>query len=174
MATASTQRRRDHEMLRKRDKEMVPRLLLRAMLGLVVCALVIVVYARITDRPLVAAPPQGIPMVAERVIVLEGSMTGAARVFDLDGRMVADFDADTGGFVAGIWRVLQRERNKHRVAVDLPVRLVLYEDNRLSLFDDFTGWRAELIGFGIDNYRIFYNLLDAPVIEPVAETAVTH
>lgn len=171
MTTASAQRRRNHEMLRKRDKEMIPRMLLRAMLALVVCALVIVAYARITDRPLVAAPPEGVAMVAERPIVLSGSMSGAATVRDLDGRIIAEFDGDQGGFIAGVWRVLQRERMKHRVPVDLPVRLVLFEDNRLSLFDDFTGWRAELIGFGIDNYRIFYDLLAAEPIAPAAETA---
>lgn len=45
-----------HELAR-RDKEMIPTLLLRAMLFLVVACLVLVAYARITDRPLEAKFP---------------------------------------------------------------------------------------------------------------------
>ncbi len=162
MVSVAKKRALDHEALRKRDKEMIPTLLLRAMFIMVLCSLAIVAYARLTDRPLVAAPPENTPVVAERAIILHGSMSGAALVLDTDGRLLADFPDDQGGFVAGVWRVLQRERAKHKVNGDLPVNLILFEDNRLGLRDDFTGWRAELIGFGIDNYRIFLGLLEEP------------
>lgn len=162
MVSVTKKRALDHETLRKRDREMIPTLLLRAMFVMVICTLIIVGYARLTDRPLVAAPPVDTPVLAERAIILHGSMSGAARVLDTDGRVLADFGGDEGGFIAGVWRVLQRERAKHKVDLDLPINLVLFEDNRLGLRDDFTGWRAELIGFGIDNYRIFLNLLAEP------------
>jgi putative photosynthetic complex assembly protein len=164
------QRQRLNEIA-KRDKEMIPRMLLRAMLLMVVCAVALVVFARLTDRPLVAAPPQGIPMVTERIIVLSGDMAGRALVTDMDGRVIADLPGDQGGFVAGIWRVTQRERMLRGLPDTLPLRLVLYEDSRLVVYDDFTGWRAQLIGFGIDNYRTFYRLLDAPAIDPATAGA---
>ncbi|MBK5933462.1 putative photosynthetic complex assembly protein [Rhodovulum imhoffii] len=140
--------------------DLIPPALLRGVLFLVAACLVIVAYARITDKPLVATPDDSIPVAQERRIVLEGSMSGAATVFDIDGNVIADFSSDEGGFVAGIWRVLQRERNKHGVALDAPVRLARYENGRLALHDDLTGWRAELIGFGADNAAVFARLLD--------------
>ena len=170
MATLTANRRtKELRAIAKRDKEMIPRMLLRAMLLMVVISVLLVVFARLTDRPLVAAPPVGIPMVHERVIVLAGDMAGRALVTDMDGRVIADLPGDQGGFVAGIWRVVQRERMLRKLPDDLPLRLVLYEDSRLVIYDDFTGWRAQLIGFGIDNYRVFYNLLDAPAQDPVAQ-----
>ena len=169
MATATDfNRQRSHQELRQRDKEMIPRILVRAMFLMVLAALALVAYARLTDRPLVAAPPQGVEVITERVVVLSGDMAGRALVTDMDGNVIADLPGDQGGFVAGIWRVLQRERMLHRMPDNLPVRLTLYADNRLVVYDDFTGWRAQLIGFGIDNYRTFYNLLDAPVIDSAA------
>lgn len=160
MAATSPQRITPQERLRRRDKEMVPKNLLRAMLALVLACLLIVTYARVTDRPLAAAPPTGVPVVKERQIVLFGDMSGAARVLDVHGNVIADLDATKGGFVSGMWRVLQRERGKHRVSLDAPVRLVAWQDGRISLIDDSTSWRAELTGFGADNLAVFARLLD--------------
>lgn len=163
MVSATQQRALDHEALRKRDREMIPTLLVRAMFALVVCVLIIVAYARLTDRPLVAmADDTATPVVADRLIVLNGSMSGAAQVHDMDGTLLADLGNDKGGFVAGIYRVMLRTRMQANVPVDAPIRLVLFDDSRLALRDDYTGWRAELMGFGVDNYRVFFNLLDLP------------
>lgn len=173
-AEAARQRREAEDSLRKRDKEMIPRMLLRAMFILVLASLAIVTYARVTDRPLVAMPPADTPILAERSIILYGDMSGAARVTDPEGRIIATLAEDQGGFVAGIWRVLVRERQSRGVPLDAPIRLVLFADNRLGLRDDHTGWRAELIGFGIDNYRTFLRLLQqAPASAPATGAGVT-
>lgn len=148
------------DRLRQRDREMIPATLLRAMLALVLASLAIVAYARLTDRPLEAAPPTGVAVAKERAILLYGDMSGAARVLDLNGSVIADLDPTQGGFISGVWRVLQRERTKNRVALDAPVRLVLWQDGRISILDDTTGWRAELTGFGADNLDAFARLLD--------------
>jgi putative photosynthetic complex assembly protein len=149
-----------HERLRQRDREMIPKTLLRAMFALVLASLVIVTYARLTDRPLEALPPSGVPIAKERLIVLHGNMSGAATVLDLNGEVIADLDPTKGGFIAGVWRVLQRVRGQAQVALDAPVRLVLWQDGRLSILDDTTGWRAELTGFGADNLDAFARLLN--------------
>jgi putative photosynthetic complex assembly protein len=153
---------RGEARLRHRDRDMVPVLLLRAMLVLVICALLITTYAVVTDRPL-----EGMPKLAEEGVLRERSIliqadgsTGAARVFDEMGTVIADLDADQGGFVAGVHRALSFERNRQGVPEEAPVRLVLYETGQLSLRDDLTGWRAELIGFGADNARVFVRMLD--------------
>ena len=148
------------QRLRQRDREMIPKVLLRAMLALVVACLLIVTYARLTDRPLEAMPPQDMAIVKERALVIRGSMSGAATVLSPDGTVIADFHSDKGGFVAGIYRVLDRVRGQRGLPADLPVRLVAWEDGRLSLLDDATGWRTELTGFGADNLATFARLLD--------------
>ncbi|MEM7731052.1 MAG: photosynthetic complex assembly protein PuhC [Pseudomonadota bacterium] len=149
--------------LRARDKEMIPTLLLRAMGVMVLCALLIVTYARLTDRPLEAMPAMDgeVAVVKERAIFLDADgVSGAARVLDANGVVIADFDATQGGFVAGVQRVLQFEREKRGLGMETPIRLVLFENGQLSLRDGVTGWRAELLGFGAKNADTFAKLLD--------------
>ncbi|NSX53454.1 photosynthetic complex assembly protein PuhC [Parasulfitobacter algicola] len=147
------------QKLVERDKEMIPIALVRAMFGLAAVCLIIVIFARVTDRPLEAIPDMA-NVAQERVIVLQGEMSGAATVLDAQGNIIADLDPTQGGFVAGVYRVLERERTKHRIALDSPVRLVRFENGRLMIFDDTTKWRADLMGFGADNHAAFAKLLD--------------
>ena len=149
--------------LRRRDREMVPTILVQAVGTLVVCALFIVGYARLTDRPLEAMPPMeaSAGVAQSRTIFIDADgATGAARVLGPDGTVLADLGPEEGGFVAGVHRALLFERARQGVDAGAPVRLVRFETGALSLRDDLTGWRAELIGFGADNARTFARLLD--------------
>lgn len=149
--------------LARRDREMVPTVLVRAVGTLMACALLIVGYARLTDRPLEAMPPmeETAAVAQSRTIFIDADgTTGAARVLDADGTVIAQLDPSQGGFVAGVHRALQFERARRGVDADAPVRLVRFETGQLSLRDDATGWRAELIGFGADNAATFARLLD--------------
>ncbi|WP_415922631.1 photosynthetic complex assembly protein PuhC [Tateyamaria sp. SN6-1] len=143
------------------ENELVPRVLVRAMVALVLVILSLVTVARLTDRPLESTPPDT-AILAERVIHLSGDASGAARVLDDTGTVIASFAPDKGGFVAGIDRVLQRERTKIGADLSAPVLLRLREGNRLSLYDPTTDWSAELMGFGADNLRTFARLLEPP------------
>lgn len=149
-----------HEQLRERDREMIPSVLLRAMLFLVLAVLVIVAFARLTDRPLEATRPEGVPVVQERSLQIFGDMSGAARVLDENGVVIADLSPEEGGFISGMSRVLSRERMKVGVPDSAPVRLVQYADGHLALFDDTTGWTAQIAGFGADNKAAFARLLE--------------
>ncbi len=150
------------QKLAVRDKEMIPTVLIRAMFVLCICVLIIVAYARLTDRPLEAMPPtvEDVPVVQDRMIRLYGEMDGSARVLDLDGNVIATLAADEGGFVAGIYRVLERERGAVGLSGSEPIRLVRFSDGRIGLRDDLTDFRAELIGFGRDNTLAFARLLE--------------
>lgn len=141
------------------QKELVPRALLLAMALLVAGALALATYARVTDRPLEALPANG-PISTEREIIIFAEMNGAAQVLDAGGMHIASLRPDRGGFVAGVQRALAHERGKHGVPEDTPVRLVRFEDGRLALFDDLTGWRMEIHGFGQDNTAAFARLLE--------------
>lgn len=150
------------QKLVQRDKEMVPTILVRAMFILCVCVLIIVSYARLTDRPLEAMPPSEAeaPAVQERMIRIFGQMDGSARVLDIDGTVIADLGPEEGGFVAGIYRVLERERGAVGLHASEPIRLVRFSDGRIGLRDHLTDFRAELFGFGADNEAVFARLLE--------------
>lgn len=151
----------DQTRLRSDADEIVPTMLVRLMFALVLAVLALVTVATLSGRPLESTAPET-PVIKERVIYLSGDISGAARVLDETGTLLADFASDKGGFVAGIERVLYRERMKHGVDANGPVLLQLREGNRLSLTDPSTGWSAELMGFGADNTRSFARLLDQP------------
>lgn len=146
----------------ERDKEMIPTVLIQAMFVLCVCVLIIVGYARLTDRPLSAMPPtlEEAPIVTERLIRIYGQLDGSARVLDIDGNLIADYANDEGGFIAGIYRVLERERGAVGADASDPIRLVRFADGRLGLRDEITDFRAELFGFGPDNEAAFSRLLE--------------
>ena len=150
------------QKLVERDKEMVPTILVRAMFALCISVLIIVAYARLTDRPLEAMPPSEaeVPVVQERIIRIFGQMDGSARVLDVDGSLIADLGPTEGGFVAGIYRVLERERGAIGLSPSEPIRLVRFSDGRIGLRDDLTDFRAELFGFGASNEAVFARLLE--------------
>lgn len=141
--------------------EMIPAILLRLVFALVLAVLALVTVAKLSGRPLEATPAQT-EIVRERAIFLEADAGGAVRVLDNKGSVLADLDPDQGGFIAGVERVIARERMKRAVGHGGPVLLQLREGHRLSILDPETGWTAELMGFGADNVRSFARLLDQP------------
>lgn len=145
--------------LRHKDDELVPIIMVRAMFALVVVCLVLVAAARVSGRP-IAAMPSKAPVIAQRAVFLSGDTSGAARVLDAHGTVLASLSSEQGGFVAGVQRVIERERNKIGAPLSGPVVLQLREGNRLSISDPSTGWSAELMGFGATNFRSFARLLD--------------
>ena len=150
------------EKLVERDKEMVPVVLVRAMAILCICVLIIVSYARLTDRPLSAQPPtvEDVPIVTERLVQIYGELNGSARVLDTNGSVIATFAPDEGGFIAGVYRVLERERGAVGAMASDPIRVVRFADGRIGLRDPLTDFRAELVGFGADNEAAFARLLE--------------
>lgn len=140
------------------DRDTIPRFLVRAMFVLVMTVLALVTYARLTDMPLSATPPVS-DVLIERSVVLHGEISGAATVTEPDGSVILDLGPDDGGFVSGVYRVIVHERAKNRVALDTPVTLRRQENGRVSIHDPSTGWSADLMGFGIDNARVFARLL---------------
>jgi putative photosynthetic complex assembly protein len=143
----------------EQQREIISRRLLRAMGVLVALSLALVTFARLTDRPLEAMPVDG-KIIQERVIHIFADMSGAARILDENGSVIADLPPTEGGFVAGVWRAVVFERHKVGVDPGAPVRLMRFADGRLALRDEIGGGRYELIGFGNDNAATFARLLN--------------
>lgn len=141
------------------EDRMIPKVLIRAMLGLVLATLAIATFARVTDRPLLSTPPMS-PVKAEASLILEAdASSGAATVRLADGTVLAKLGPEEGGFVAGVNRVIVRERTKHRIAQGAPIILQAFENGRMAITDPKTGWSADLMGFGETNAAAFARLL---------------
>jgi putative photosynthetic complex assembly protein len=139
------------------EKDMIPRVLLWAMVALAMSSMAITAFAVLTDRPPVAQP-QVAEVLRERWIVLEGHGAKAVTVRDVDGALLVDLAH--GGFVTVIQNGLQTERKKYSVDPLRPVRIVEYQNGRLAVEDPDTGWSVELYAFGGDNKAAFERLLD--------------
>lgn len=138
------------------EKDMIPKPLLLAMLGLVLATLAIVSLSVLTGRPPVGQPAPA-AVVAERTIYLQGG--GAQAVTVLDENRSLLLDLPHGGFITVIQNGVQRARLTARVDQSLPVRIVEYANGRLTVVDDHTGWSAELGAFGSDNKAAFERLM---------------
>ncbi|MDJ0823677.1 MAG: photosynthetic complex assembly protein PuhC [Paracoccaceae bacterium] len=143
---------------RHSPEELVPKAMIRLLLGIVGLCLLMVSAHVWTGAPKQSTPPVS-GVVKEVVLFLEGDMSGAARVLDSTGTVIADLSPEEGGFVSGVWRVLQRERTNARVDLNGPVRVTATENGRMAIFDPSTGWGADLMGFGQDNAAAFAKLL---------------
>ncbi|ABA79466.1 photosynthetic complex assembly protein [Rhodobacter sphaeroides] len=139
-----------------KDKELIPPFLLKAMFALALGSVLMVSWAVWTGREPTGKPAPA-PVVAERQLVLQGLGEQAVAVRTPEGETL--FEAENGGFVTVIQIGLKRARTVHRIEGNPPVRLVKYENGRLSLQDDATGWSAELQAFGPDNEAAFERML---------------
>lgn len=140
--------------MQKRDREMIPRVLVYAMFGLALSSLALVSFAVLTDRPLVGvAEPE--PLIARHEVILEGE-GNASKVTSTDGWVL--MDTQHGAFVTVIRSGLTRERLVHRVTGNPPVVIEQYQSGRMTLTDPATGWQVELSSFGAGNRAHFERL----------------
>ncbi|WP_147127647.1 photosynthetic complex assembly protein PuhC [Shimia ponticola] len=150
----------EQQKLGKRDKEMIPLVLVRAMFGLALLSVIIVAIARFTDRPLVGVASLP-PVVAEKAILFTpGQDRGSYIVTDLDGKTLVTSSDHLAGFIGVMGQVLDRKRMLAGVEDGTPLRVVRRENGRIDIVDDAANFTVELMGYGADNVRVFANLLD--------------
>lgn len=138
------------------DPDKIPAPLLRAILALVLTSLLLVSYAVYSGRAHVGVPKSA-EVVQERSIILQGGGAQAVTVLDTDGNVLIDLPH--GGFITVIQNAMERARLTAGVDKLLPLRIVRYENGRLSAVDDYSGWSAELGAFGSDNRAAFERLM---------------
>lgn len=146
------------QKLAERDKEMIPLVLIRAMFALALFSLVLVAYARFTDRPLVGIPPAG-EIVAETPFTFEHFPSGEVHVIGLDGSVLASSRDDRSGFIEVIWRVQDRARMLAAYEGDAPSKVVRFDTGRVAIIDTAISKQIELSGYGSDNVAAFASLL---------------
>ena len=138
------------------DPDMIPSVLLKAMLALVIASLAVVTFSVVTGRDHTGVPKPA-EIVAERTIILQGGGAQAVVVLDKNGEVLMDLPH--GGFITVIQNAVERARFTAGVDKLLPIRIVQYANGRLTAVDDYTGWSAELGAFGSDNRAAFERLM---------------
>ncbi len=145
-----------HEVLRERDREMIPTPLVRLMLALVIASLLLVSYAVLTGREPTGQPKDS-AVIADRQLIVRTGGAKAVTLYEPDGTLLMHLDH--GGFVTVIGSGLDRARTVSRVSEDAPVTLARHQNGRLTLTDPASGWSVELTAFGSDNEAAFAALL---------------
>ena len=146
------------EQMKFRDREMVPRALVRAMFGLMALALSIVAYAQISGHPNTGVLIEA-PVVQSRSVTLERRGLGTYDVIE-NGTRIASSDDNLGGFYGVIGRILERRRMVHGADIAAPVDIVRRENGHVAVLDPQTDFTIELIGYGADNIAAFAKLLN--------------
>lgn len=149
------------------DGERFPRGALLAAGGLVLFALVAVTGARLAGFSGVAAVPEPAQparwAATARRLSFEDRPDGTLRVSDAaSGRVVADLEPGSGGFVRGMMRAMARHRRLQGAGVETPFLLSYSDNGRLVLEDPATDQRIAIDAFGASNLAAFAALLESP------------
>lgn len=110
------------------------------------------------------SPPQApvaLPVVSAELQFLDGPQ-GLIEVINARNHApLASYSAGEGSFLRGILRSLVRERRMRDLEPGGAFHLALLETGSLVISDPQTGYWMALEAFGVDNRRVFAELLEA-------------
>jgi len=96
----------------------------------------------------------------EKEIILKIGENGETLILDQAGTVLLNYPKEEENFVSTVTKVLERDRKKIGVSKNSIVILRLSNSNRISIFDPQTERQIDLAGFGEDNIKVFYDLLN--------------
>ena len=129
----------------------------------IVCSLVLVVALvavfRISDFDPYSISKQ-VNVKVEKEIILKIGENGETLILDQVGNVLLSYSKEEENFVSTVTKVLERDRKKIGVSKNSIVILRLSNSDRISIFDPQTERQIDLAGFGEDNIKVFYDLLN--------------
>lgn len=134
----------DHDKFSRESRDLIPKRLLQAMMGLVIATLIIVSYAVLTGRE-PSGQPKAAAVLQSRDVLLSGD-GNAILMTTVEGETLLDLKE--GGFITAVRSGLARKRLVVGVAGNPPVTLSRLANGRVTLSDPATGWVVELTNFG--------------------------
>lgn len=141
----------------------VPRPVLIAIGILLAATFALVAAIRLTADPGAPSAYTSIatePVRAQISLVFRDRADGAVIGVDpVSGETLAVVDPETGGFVRGVLRGLNRARRAQAVPADVPFRIVLQSDGDFYLQDEATRTAIDLRAFGPTNIQAFAVML---------------
>ena len=121
------------------------------------------------------APPQqqaSLPVTSADLLFVDGPR---GRIDVLEARTqatLAVYESGEGSFLRGILRSLVRERRVRHLDPGGAFTLALLDNGSLVISDPETGYWMALEAFGIDNRRLFAELLKQALSDDIAATGV--
>jgi putative photosynthetic complex assembly protein len=152
MASLNTQ-------MRHRDRDMVPKVLVRLMFALMIGSVLLVAYDQLSGRPLEGVPVVE-PIVAQRAVTLTGDRSGVYTVTDESGAVIASSADPLMGFIGVIGRTDVRARTVAGVTGNPPIIIARRADGHIAIIDPATDRVTELVGYGADNVAAFARLVE--------------
>ena len=143
--------------LPEKRQEIIPIKLLKFLALLLLTVLITVFLFRILDLPLVGVAPKS-ELAQEIVLKFEERDRFDVVIYDKDGKLVAESRDGSSGFLAVVYNAVKRERIKKRILGDNYLKVRLYTNGRVSVFDEATGLEIYANSFGAQNLNVFGSL----------------
>ena len=140
------------------EKEVIPIRLVQAVGALLLVTLLMVGYARLSDMPLIGTPNQ-VPVVSETSLEFIKQKNGSVSIFNKNGQEVINSRAGPYGFIVVVYNGFMSERKKKKIDINNPLKLIQYEDGRLTIVDESSSWDMHLNSFGSMNAAVFKELI---------------
>lgn len=141
------------------EKELIPIRLVQAVGALLLVTLIMVGYARLSDMPLIGTPKQA-PVVSQTTLEFVKKENGSVSIYNNDGVEIINSRAGPYGFIVVVYNGFMSERKKKKINTNDPLKLVQYEDGRLTIVDDSSSWDMHLNSFGAMNAEVFKKLMN--------------
>ena len=140
------------------EKEVIPIRLIQAVGALLLVTLLMVGYAKLSNMPLIGKP-KDVAVVNETTLEFVKQGNGSVSIYDDMGQEIINSRAGPYGFIVVVYNGFMSERKKKKIDTNDSLKLVQYEDGRLTIFDDSSSWDMHLNSFGAMNAAVFKKLM---------------
>ena len=141
------------------EKEVIPIRLVQAVGALLLVTLLMVGYAKLSNMPLIGTPKETL-VVNQTTLEFVKQSNGSVSIYDNKGKEIINSRAGPYGFIVVVYNGFMSERKKKKINTNDPLKLVQYEDGRLTIMDDSTSWDMHLNSFGAMNAAVFKKLMN--------------
>ena len=108
--------------------------------------------------PLIGTPKQA-PVVSQTTLEFVKKENGSVSIYNNDGVEIINSRAGPYGFIVVVYNGFMSERKKKKIETNNPLKLVHYEDGRLTIIDEVSSWDMHLNSFGAMNASVFKKLI---------------
>ena len=141
------------------EKEVIPIRLVQAVGALLLVTLLMVGYAKLSNMPLIGTPKEA-SVVNEITLEFVKKGNGSVSIYDNKGQEIINSRSGPYGFIVVVYNGFMSERKKKKINTNDPLKLVQYEDGRLTIVDDSSSWDMHLNSFGAMNAEVFKKLMN--------------
>ena len=141
------------------EKEVIPIRLIQAVGALLLVTLLMVGYAKLSNMPLIGTPKEA-SVVNEITLKFIKQGNGSVSIYNDKGQEIINSRTGPYGFIVVVYNGFMSERKKKKINTNDPLKLVQYDDGRLTILDVSSSWDMHLNSFGAMNAEVFKNLMN--------------